>query len=76
MLALAGIIAFFGIIFWAVVSLNKQAYDGYGLLGWLVIIFILGPILVFVVENNIFWETLIIGNIIMWSLIIWGLDRY
>ena len=76
MLALAGIIAFFGIIIWAVVSLNKQAYDGYGVLGWLGLLFIFGPIFVFLVENDLFIETVVIGNIIMWSLIIWGLDRY
>jgi hypothetical protein len=75
MLTLIGILAFIGIAFWGIVSANKEAIDGYGVGGWLFIIFIIAPVFTFFYEQGIFWEFLIISNIILWSWLFGVFDR-
>ena len=75
MLTLAGILAFISIALWGLVSTNKELIGGYGVFGWLVIVFIIAPVFIFFDERGLLWEFLIISNIIMWSWLLGVFDR-
>jgi len=68
-------LAFLTIIIVSLFFFNKELIDGYGVSGWLVIIFIIGPILTWLHDNEILTEFLIIGYILLWSWIFWDLGR-
>ena len=69
MLALAGIIALFGIIIWAVVSVNREALEGFGILGWLVIVLFMVPLYSWLLEHELVIEFSIIFLILYFAWI-------
>lgn len=69
------VLAFLTIIIVSLFFFNKELIDGYGVGGWLVIIFIIGPIFSWLHDNEILTEFLIIGYILLWSWIFWDIGR-
>jgi len=69
------ILAFLTIIIVSLFFFNKQLVDGYGVGGWLVIIFIIGPIFTWFHDNGILTEFLFISYILLWAFILWDMGR-
>ena len=74
MLALAGILAFFGIILWAVVSVNREAYEGVGPLGWLIIVFIMVPLYSWLFEHGLVVEFSILFLVLFFAWVFYDND--